>query len=223
MPKSEAAIRALLVEDHLVLRTALRLLLTSESNLEVVGEAADRATALALATQQQPDIILLDLHLEDGESFELIPQIRAAAPQAGVLVLTGANEPQLQRRAIAEGALGLVSKTQSSNVLLETIQRVCAGETWIDRSLLSAVFTQAPHTEVNDPITQQIATLTQRELEVISLISEGLRNKEIAKRLFLSERTVHNHPASIFRKLSVSDRLELAVFAQRYGLGNVPQ
>jgi two-component system response regulator NreC len=129
MPKSEAAIRALLVEDHLVLRTALRLLLTSESNLEVVGEAADRATALALATQQQPDIILLDLHLEDGESFELIPQIRAAAPQAGVLVLTGANEPQLQRRAIAEGALGLVSKTQSSNVLLETIQRVCAGET----------------------------------------------------------------------------------------------
>lgn len=218
MSETKKTIRALLVEDHLVLRTALRLLLSSQAHLQVVGEAANRPDALELTQREKPDLVLLDLYLEDGDSFDLIPQLRAAVPNMAVLVLTGTPEAQLQRRAIAQGATGLVSKTQPAEVLLEAIDRVCAGEVWIDRSLLASVFADSMSAKTHDPITEQIATLTQREREIICLIGEGLRNKEIASRLFLSERTVHNHLASVFRKLCVGDRLELAVFAQRNGL-----
>ena len=218
MSDTKKPIRALLVEDHLVLRTALRLLLSSQSHFQVVGEAANRPDALQLTTSEQPDIVLLDLYLEDGDSFELIPQLRAASPQTSVLVLTGTPEAQLQRRAISQGATGLVSKTQPAEVLLEAIDRVCAGEVWIDRSLLASVFAEATPVKTHDPVAHNIASLTDREREIICLIGEGLRNKEIASRLFLSERTVHNHLASVFRKLGVGDRLELAIFAQRNGL-----
>lgn len=218
MTQSAKTIRVLLVEDHLVMRTALRLLLSSQPDLQVVGEAGDQPCALTLATQEQPDIILLDLFLKDGDSFEFIPTLCAAAPRAGVLVLTGTPDPQLHRRAITQGAMGLVLKEQPAEVLLEAIARVCAGEVWIDRALLSIVFAAPPQTQPGESMDGRIGTLTEREREVIALIGEGLRNKELASRLFLSERTVHNHLASIFRKLDVCDRLELAVFAHRHGL-----
>ncbi len=103
-------------------------------------------------------------------------------------------------------------------MLLEAIDRVCAGEVWIDRALLASVFAESVPQKNTDLNAQNIATFTKREREITCLIGEGLRNKEIASRLFLSERTVHNHRASVFRKLGVGDRLELAVFAQKNNL-----
>ena len=208
-----APIQILIVEDHLIMSTALRLLLNSQPHLSVVGEASNRADAGKLVENARPDIVLLDLFLADGESLPLIPEILSAVPGARVIVLTGAPDTSLHRRALTLGAMGLVLKEQPADVLLSAIECVQRGEVWIDRSLLAELMKPAPPIEASP-----IDLLTQREREIIGAIGLGLRNKQIADRLFISERTVHNHLASIFRKLEVGDRLELAIYAGHHGL-----
>ena len=193
--------------------TALRLLLNSQPNLKVVGEASNRISALELAKQTTPDIVLLDLFLSDGESLPLVPDLLVASPRTRVVVLTGAPDLALHRRALALGVTGLVLKEQPADVLLCAIERVFAGEVWIDRSLLAGIMTP----EVA-PAPSPVTSLTGREREIIGAIGTGMRNKAIAERFFISERTVHNHLASIFRKLEVGDRLELALYARSHGL-----
>jgi DNA-binding NarL/FixJ family response regulator len=205
--------RLLLVEDHLVMRAALRLLLQSQPGLEVVGEAETCEDALALAQGEQPDLILLDLLLRESPSFDSIPQFIKQVPGVRVLMLTSTLDISLHRLALARGAHGLVRKEQSSEVLFEAIQCVMAGGGWIEPALTPSV-----NGEDFAPELRLITQLTAREREVIQLIGEGLRNRQIAERLKLSERTVENHLASIFGKLEVRDRLELATFARRYDL-----
>jgi two-component system nitrate/nitrite response regulator NarL len=208
-----APIQVLIIEDHLIMSTALRLLLNSQENLCVVGEASNRDTARQMAASMTPDIVLLDLFLTDGESLSLIPDLLSVAPKARVVVLTGAPDTALHRRALTLGATGLVLKEQPAEVLISAIERVHRGEVWIDRSLLAELMNPTP-----SPVDGPIASLTQREREIIGAVGIGLRNKQIADRFFISERTVHNHLASIFRKLDVGDRLELAIYAGNHGL-----
>ena len=211
---SAAPIQVLIVEDHLIMSTALRLLLSSQPNLCVVGEASSRAAACELAAQTAPDIVLLDLYLTDGESLPVVPDLLSAAPGARIVVLTGVPDTNVHRRALSLGVMGLVLKEQPAEVLLSAIERVHRGEIWIDRSLLAELM--APPVVASVP--GSIASLTQREREIIGAIGMGLKNKQIADRFFISERTVHNHLASIFRKLEVRDRLELALYAGNHGL-----
>jgi two-component system nitrate/nitrite response regulator NarL len=208
-----APIQVLIVEDHLIMSTALRLLLNSQANLCVIGEASNRGAACELATRIAPDIVLLDLFLSDGESLPLIPALLDVAPQARIVILTGAPDIALHRRALTLGATGIVLKEQPAEVLLSAIERVYSGEIWIDRSLLAELMNPA-----SPPVSGPIASLTPREREIIGAVGIGLRNKQIAERFFISERTVHNHLASIFRKLDVGDRLELALYASSHGL-----
>ena len=208
-----ASLRVLIVEDHLIMSTALRLLLDSQAGLCVVGEASNCTTARELAHRTAPDIVLLDLFLSDGESLGTIPEILSAVPGARIVVLTGAPDTALHRRALTLGAMGLVLKEQPAEVLLAAIECVQRGEVWIDRSLLAELMKPAPPVQASPT-----DLLTQREREIIGAIGLGLRNKQIADRLFISERTVHNHLASIFRKLEVGDRLELAIYAGNHGL-----
>ncbi|RYG67297.1 response regulator transcription factor [bacterium] len=210
---SATSIRVLIVEDHLIMSTALRLLLNSQENLCVVGEASNRDKARELAATTSPDIVLLDLFLTDGDSLPLVSDIRVAAPRARVVILTGSPDVSLHRRALKLGATGLVLKEQPADVLLTAIDRVHQGEVWIDRSLLAQLMAPEP---VAAPCPAD--SLTPREREIIGAIGIGLKNKQIADRFFISERTVHNHLASIFRKLEVSDRLELALYAGNHGL-----
>lgn len=212
MPNA-APIQVLIIEDHLIMSTALRLLLNSQENLCVVGEASNKDTARQMAASMAPDIVLLDLFLTDGESVSLIPDLLSLSPGARVVVLTGAPDTALHRRALTLGATGLVLKEQPADVLLSAIERVYQGEVWIDRSLLAELMTPVP-----PPVAGPIDTLTHREREIIGAVGLGLRNKQIAERFFISERTVHNHLASIFRKLEVGDRLELAIYAGNHGL-----
>ncbi len=214
---SAAPIQVLIVEDHLIMSTALRLLLNSQANLCVVGEASNRVAACQLAAQMLPDIVLLDLFLTDGESLPLVPEILSVAPQARIVVLTGVPDTTLHRRALTLGVTGLVLKEQPAEILLTAIERVHRGEIWIDRSLLAELMTPA-----SAPVSSPIDSLTHREREIIGAVGIGLRNKQIADRFFISERTVHNHLASIFRKLDVHDRLELALYAGNHGLVEQP-
>ena len=218
-------IRVLLIDDHAVVRTGLRMLLESQPGLSVVGEAGNRGEALTLAAQVRPDILLLDLDLGEENGLEFLPDLLAAAPEAHVLVLTGVQDPETHQRAIRLGAVGLVLKERAAGVLFRAIERVHAGEVWLDRSLLAKVLGEmTPNTPPasRNPETAKIATLTPREREVVALVGEGLKNKQIADRLYVSETTVRHHLTSIFAKLGVADRLSLVVYAYRYGLASLP-
>ncbi len=223
-PLQNEIARLFLIEDHLVMRAALKLLLDSRADLQVVGEAANRGEALhgLQSSLQAPDIILLDLELSDGTSADFIPMLRQAAPSSRVLVLTGTPDMTLHRRALGLGAMGLVRKEQPPETLLRAIERVRNGEVWIDPVLMQNTFATPQHlaseSDIQSDIKMRIASLSPREREIVALIGQGLKNKPIAARLFLSERTVHSHLSSIFRKLSVADRTELALFAAHHGL-----
>jgi len=219
-------IRLVIIEDHVMVRTALRVFFDQRPRLRVVGEAADRAAALAVAAREQPDIILLDLALGDTSGLDLLPELCTAASAARVLILTGVTDPDLHRQAVSRGAVGLVRKGQSIEVLLQAIEKVHQGEVWLDPALIADVLSDMRRHRNggrSNPEEATIAALTAREREVIALVGEGLRTKQLAQRLFISEATVRHHLSSIFSKLGVADRLELVIYAYRHGLAQVPQ
>ena len=219
-------IRVMIIDDHAVLRSGLRLLIEEQPGLKVVGEAANRADAIMIATREQPDIILLDLDIKGDNGLDFLPQLHNAVREARVIILTGVSDPEVHQRAIRLGARGLVHKEHAVEVVVKAIEKVYVGEVWFDRSMMGSVIaemTRATGTKTADPEAAKIATLTEREREVVALIGEGLKNKNIADRLFISETTVRHHLTSIFNKLEVSDRLELVIYAYRQGLANPPR
>lgn len=222
---SVETIRVMIVDDHAVIRTGLRMLIEQDQTMTVVAMAGTPAEALLMAEREKPDIIVLDLMLGDEDGLEFLPQLCKASPNSRVLVLTGVQATDSHRMAIRRGAMGIVLKQQAAELLLKAIQKVHAGEVWIDRSMMGSVLTDVRNEkhEEPDPEATKITSLTRREREVIALVSEGLKNKLIGERLFISETTVTHHLSSIFSKLEVSDRLELIIYAFRHGLAKVPK
>jgi DNA-binding NarL/FixJ family response regulator len=195
------------------------LLIESRQGLVVIGEATNSTDALALAAREQPHIILLDLDLGDENGLDLLPHLLAAG-QARVLILTGVRDAEEHRQAIRQGAMGLVLKEQAPEVLLKAIEKVHAGEVWLDRAMLANVLSEmvVGGTRPASVRAARMNTLTQREHGVITLVAEGLKNKQISERLSITETTVRHHLTSIFAKLGVESRLELVIFAHRHGL-----
>ena len=199
------------------------MLIDQNPTMEVVGVAGDRSEALALAASEQPNLIILDILLGDDDGLTFLPELREVAKNTRVLVLTGLRSSESQRRAIIAGAMGVVLKEHAAEVLIKAINKVHQGEVWLDRSLMGSVLdaiTKAPEV---DPETARIDSLTERERQVLALIAEGLKNKQIGERLFISETTVTHHLSSIFSKLEVSDRLELVIYAFSRNIVKVPQ
>jgi two-component system, NarL family, nitrate/nitrite response regulator NarL len=224
--QQSAPISILIVDDHAVLRFGLRAILETQERLAVVGEAIDSSSALALATEKQPDIVLLDLDLGKENGFDLIPGLLDAAPDTRVLVLTGVRDPAAHERIVLLGAMGIVLKETALDLILKAIDKVYAGEVWLDRTMIASILNTRVRTnssQEHNARDARIATLTDREREIIGLIGEGLRNKVIAERLVISEATVRNHLTSIFAKLGVDDRFELVVFAYQNHLAQVPE
>jgi two-component system, NarL family, nitrate/nitrite response regulator NarL len=218
-------IRILLIDDHVVVRSALRILIEGHEGMTAVGEAGSRKEAVEIAAKERPDIILLDLELDGESGLDLIPGLLEAAPGARILVLTGVRDPQVHQRAVSCGALGIVQKDGALDVLIRAIERVNAGEAWMDPTLMARVLSQLSGSgkKKPDPEAVKIASLTEREREVLTCIGQGLKNKEIADKLFISEWTVRHHITSIFSKLEVSDRVELILYAFRRGLAEPPR
>jgi len=218
-------LRILLVENQLVMRAGLRLLIDSHPQMKVVAMASNRQEALELATSEAPTLILLELELGDERGLTFLPELREAATNARVLVLTGSKDAETYRQAIKLGAVGVVLKDQKPEVLIKAIEKVHAGEVWVDRATMGNVLTEMTRRRTNepDPDEAKIKSLTDREHQVIALIAEGLKNKQIATRLFISETTVTHHLSSIFSKLQVSDRLELVIFAFGHNLARPAQ
>jgi two-component system, NarL family, nitrate/nitrite response regulator NarL len=216
-------IRILLIDDHVVVRTGLRVLIESKPWMLVVGEADGRAEALTVVQQSQPDVILLDLDLGNESGLDLLPDLLHSRSGVRVLLFTGMRDPAIHRQAVRLGASGVVLKDTSLATVTKAIEKVYAGEVWLERSMVASVLNElVPRHGYDDSPAAWISALTTREREIIALIGEGLKNTEIASRLNLSEATVRNHLTSIFGKLRVGDRVELVVFAYRHRLARLP-
>jgi two-component system nitrate/nitrite response regulator NarL len=220
---TQKPIRVLIVDDHAVVRAGLRMLIDAQARMKVVEMASNQAEALELAKRESPEIILLDLDLDGQDALALIPELRSAAKDARILVLTGSKDPEAHRRSIRLGAMGVISKEQAAEVLIKAIEKIHAGEVWIDRLTMGSLLGEMTNAPDIDPDETKIASLTQREREVITLIAEGLKNKQIGQRLFIGETTVTHHLSSIFSKLEVSDRLELVIYAFSRNLAKTPE
>lgn len=214
-------IRVMIIDDHAVIRAGLRMLIEHDQTMNVVAMAGTRAEALRLAASTRPDIIILDLILGDDDGLTFLPELREVSPTSRVVVLTGVANPESHRMAIRRGAMGIVLKEHAAELLLKAIQKVHEGEVWIDRSMMGSVLQELNRPGDIDPEKAKIRTLTEREREVIALVGEGLKNRQIAERLFVTETTVTHHLSSVFSKLEVSDRLELLIYAFRHGLAKM--
>ena len=228
MEKSEEKrkVKILIVDDHAVVRAGLGLLIETDPRFMVCGDAANCADAAAAAGRERPDIILLDIDLDGENALTCVPELLKRAPEARVLVLTGTGDQKMHEQALKVGALGLVLKEKAAEVLLKAIAKVNEGEVWFDRTTMGSVLSKMSRGGGRgDENTDEarIATLTEREREVVTLIGLGLRNKQIAERLFVSETTVRHHLTSIFDKLGVTDRLELVIYAYRHNLAKLPK
>ena len=218
----EPLIKVLIVDDHAMVRAGLRMLIDQDPEMKVTGVAGNRSEALAAASAGHPNIIILDIVLGDDDGLSFLSELRDVAGGARVLVLTGLRSPESQRKAMRVGAMGVVLKEHAAEVLIKAIKKVHNGEVWLDRYTMGSVLQEISDKKLPDPEKAKIDSLTEREREVIALVGEGLKNKQIASRLFISATTVTHHLSSVFSKLEVSDRLELTIYAFRHGLAKLP-
>ncbi len=214
-------IRLLIVDDHTVVRAGLRALVESRPGFAVIGESDNLSDAFAIASREQPDIILLDLIIGSESGLDYIPKLYAAAKDTRIIILTCVHDPVLQYRAMQLGAMGLVVKEESAEVLIKAIEKVHAGEAWVDRTMMANLISENARPgkkHERNSEAAQIELLTKRELEIVKLVAQGLKNKEVANRLGVSAITVRHHLTAIFSKLCVADRFELIVFAHKHDL-----
>ena len=208
---SKTTIRVLVVDDHPIFRDGLCKLLEAEDDVTVVGQGRSGAECVALVEKLKPDVVLLDLKMPDQDGLEVLRGLAGLDTGARVIVLTASEDERDYVEAVRRGARGLVLKQMATARLLEGIRKVHRGELWINRRVAADVLKAA-----GQPVPGE--SLTAREKEVVKLVAQGFRNKEIAEKLALSEQTVKNHLHAIFDKLGVSDRLELALYALHHRL-----
>ena len=217
---SPNAIRILLVDDHQSFLWGMVKLIESDSPaMTVIGTAADISEALVVAQREQPDIILLDIDLNGVNSLDSMPLLREVT-SAVVLILTGMRDPETHDRAVLSGARGVVQKEESPEIILKAIRKVYEGEIWLGRAATGRIISKLlDHS--NNPVSPEatkIASLTLREREIIDVIIKQGRstNKQIAGHLNMSEHTLRNHLSSIYSKVDVANRLELAMYAVKH-------
>jgi len=203
-------IRVLVTDDHAVLRTGVAALLECEDDMSAVGQAATAEQAVLKARALQPDVVLLDVVMPRKSGFDALPELQKVAPEARVIILSMQTSPSSIRQALTSGAAGYVAKHASETDLLDAIRRVAGGSRYVDPEL------------GGDLVVSDGAALTQpiseRELDVLSLLALGYTNQQIAAMLFVSPRTVDTHRAHIMRKLKLETRAELVLYALANGL-----
>jgi DNA-binding NarL/FixJ family response regulator len=215
-------IRIVVADDHPIFRDGLCKLLGLEEDFEVVAQAQDGRQVLDVLQQHEPDILLLDLKMPGLDGLGTLQRLQAAKGKTRVIVLTASDDKNEFVQAMKLGTSGIVLKQTATELLIKSIRKVHAGEIWLDSHTTAAVIRQfvanedaapPPQPPMAAPRDRERSPLSQREREIVALVAQGFKNKEMAEKMFISEQTVKNHLHNIFDKLGVSDRLELALYA----------
>ena len=210
-------IKILIADDHLIIRQGLRLILETENDFELVGEASDGNEAINLCRKLKPDVVLMDLRMPNTDGLTAIEKLRAEQPEIAVVILTTFNEDELMFRGLQAGARGYLLKDTDRATLFDTIRAAARGETLLKPEIMARVLSRA-NRAVTNLTSNEPAKLTDRELEVLASVARGNRSKEIAAQLGISERTVKAHLASIYSKLGVDSRAAAIAAAAQIGL-----
>jgi DNA-binding NarL/FixJ family response regulator len=214
-------IRVVIADDHPVFRDGLRGILASVEGMEVLGEAATGEEAVAVAATHQPDVVVMDLHMPDLNGIEATRRILHESPHVGVVVLTMFEDDASVFAAMRAGARGYLLKGADKEEIVRAIQAIGSGEAIFGPAIARRVIEYFSTPQVAGP-PQAFPELTAREREILDHIAQGLNNETIARKLYLSPKTVRNHVSNIFAKLQVADRAQAIVRARDAGLGQRP-
>jgi DNA-binding NarL/FixJ family response regulator len=221
---TSSKIRIVVADDHPIFRDGLCKLLALEEDFEVVAQASDGRQVLDVLQQYEPDILLLDLKMPGLDGLATLQRLQSARNKTRVIVLTASDDKNEFVQAMKLGTSGIVLKQTATELLIKSIRKVHAGEIWLDSHTTAAVIRQfvaaedtppapAPTSQGQTSRDRERSPLSSREREIVALVAQGFKNKEMAEKMFISEQTVKNHLHNIFDKLGVSDRLELALYA----------
>jgi DNA-binding NarL/FixJ family response regulator len=223
LPDLKNKIRIVVADDHPIFRDGLCRLLALEDDFEIVAQAHDGREVLQVLQEHEPDILLLDLKMPNLDGLGTLQRLQASRNRTKVIVLTASEDKSEFVQAVKFGTSGIVLKQTATELLIKSIRKVHAGEIWLDSNTTAAVMRQFASPEEFPPSApppppmqtrdRERSPLSQREREIVSLVAQGFKNKEMAEKMFISEQTVKNHLHNIFDKLGVSDRLELALYA----------
>lgn len=223
--KSAAPIRIVLIGDYSIFRIALRMLIESEENFKVVAEISNVNEIVNLSVSQKPDLILVDLP-EEGDSSELFSILSQFVDKTPILILAGSNNVNIYQKCLRSGVNGLVLKEKNAEVLFKAIESVHKGEFWFDRVSMRQTIRELVNEKQMLYETPRVAAhniLTEREKQVVDLVCKGLKNKDIADKLFITETTIRHHLSSIFEKLNLTSRLELVIYSFKNNLVELPK
>jgi two-component system, NarL family, nitrate/nitrite response regulator NarL len=213
-------IRIVIADDHPIFRDGLRKLLSLEDDFDVCGEARDGNEVIDVVRQTEPDVLLLDLRMPGMDGLTVLQTLKSSGTKTRIIILTASEDKNEFVQAMKLGCSGIVLKQTATELLYKSIRKVFAGEIWLDSHTTAAVmrqFASPGRMAATDRKGRERSPLSQREREIVALVAQGFKNKEIAEKIFISEQTVKNHLHNIFDKLGVSDRLELALYAIHKG------
>lgn len=207
-------IRIVIADDHLIIRQGIKMILETEEDFQLVGEANDGSEALTVCAENHPDVVLMDLRMPGMDGLTAIKELHKSQPEIAVVILTTFNEDELMLRGLQAGAKGYLLKDTNRDALFSAIRAASRGETLLAPDTLSRLLHQVEKPTRN---VELAITLTDREFEVLSAVAQGQRSKEVALNLGITERTVKAHLASIYNKLGVDSRAAAVAIAAQKG------
>src|SRR5438874_17621 len=222
--KRKGTVRIVLADDHPIVRDGLKELLLLEDDFEIVGEAGDGREVLDKVQELDPDVLLLDLRMPNLDGLSALQALQQTNKRTRVIVLTASEDKNEFVQAMKLGCSGIVLKQTAPDLIVKSIRKVHSGEIWLDSHTTAAVMRtfstglESSGSGGEGGKGRERSPLSTREREIVGLVAQGYKNKEMAEKMFISEQTVKNHLHNIFDKLGVSDRLELALYAIHKGL-----
>lgn len=216
------SITVMIADDHVLMRQGIKQILELEDDIDVIAQAGDGEETVEKAVDLNPDVILLDINMPKLNGIEVLRRFKDLGVASKVIMLTINDDREYLYETMKIGANGYVLKDSDVDSLIKAIRDVHMGKTYIQPSIASMLVTEmnSKDKSVNKDLLK-IKSLSKREYEVLTLVAEGLNNKEIADRLFISEKTVKNHVSNIFKKIGVSDRIQAAIFAFRTNIKKI--
>lgn len=211
-------ITVLIADDHAMMRQGLKQILELENDITVIAQASNGSEAVSLVREKKPDIVLMDINMPGTNGLQAIKELKSEKNPSKIIVLTIHEDREYLFKTIQMGAEGYVLKDAEPSVLIEAIRKVYNGQSYIQSNMTKELVKEFNRVTLHEKDKNDENNLTSREIEVLELIAEGMINKEIAKQLYISEKTVKNHVSNIFKKLNVSDRTQAAIYAFKHNI-----